>query len=421
MKLKQIRVDGYKNLIDCKLYLGDFNVLVGPNNSGKSNFLEIFQTLFALFWGQRVDVFLRSYPSARWASPFCELDGYMKKGITIAIGFDVDDMDMEGQTWVCEYSVSAARATEPPTEEGRNLIIEKETLEGKPRGRPGPRTVFWKREGTKLTVATRKGSKHHSVAPTISVPEFLRSAYPQVEDLGEHCAHATVEMQVDQPDVLGLSPDELRAKLSSDTELPRFSVRGCFDILLEVDRVYANKGLARLFETNLCDILDLEGVHFTGQDVHAKGNKAAKTEFVKRLRSFAVKKKGGSFSSIENYSDGTLIVVAILAALLSEEPKRALLCIEEPENYLHPRALEKLLRFLQDNAHRWPVLITTHSPYLLNGVNPKDVTVAVVDKTGAAHFEKFQNVRQLTGYLNKSLMSFGDLMPSNFEEVLGRK
>ena len=40
MKLKQIRVDGYKNLINCEVNLGDFNVLVGPNNSGKSQSLR---------------------------------------------------------------------------------------------------------------------------------------------------------------------------------------------------------------------------------------------------------------------------------------------------------------------------------------------------------------------------------------------
>ena len=53
MKIKQIRVDGYKNLIDCKVDLGDFNVLVGPNNSGKSNLLQAIQMLGALWFGDQ--------------------------------------------------------------------------------------------------------------------------------------------------------------------------------------------------------------------------------------------------------------------------------------------------------------------------------------------------------------------------------
>ncbi|HIJ72393.1 MAG TPA: ATP-binding protein, partial [Planctomycetes bacterium] len=82
---------------------------------------------------------------------------------------------------------------------------------------------------------------------------------------------------------------------------------------------------------------------------------------------------------------------------------------------LHPEAVDKLLCFLQDNSDRWPVLITTHSPYLLNGVKPTDVNVAVVDETGATHFEKVKNTRQLREYLSKSLMSFGDLLVNNYE------
>lgn len=51
MKLKQIRVDGYKNLINCVVDLGDFNVLVGANNSGKSNLLEALHVLGLLSFG----------------------------------------------------------------------------------------------------------------------------------------------------------------------------------------------------------------------------------------------------------------------------------------------------------------------------------------------------------------------------------
>ena len=60
-------------------------------------------------------------------------------------------------------------------------------------------------------------------------------------------------------------------------------------------------------------------------------------------------------------------------------------------------------------------MITTHSPYLLNGVNPEDVNVAVVDNTGAAHFEKVKNSKQLRDYLNKGLMSFGELLVRDYE------
>ncbi|MCX5683594.1 MAG: AAA family ATPase, partial [Planctomycetota bacterium] len=101
-----------------------------------------------------------------------------------------------------------------------------------------------------------------------------------------------------------------------------------------------------------------------------------------------------------------------------EVPKPPIICIEEPENFLHPAALEKLLAFLQDVAHKWPILLTTHSPYLVNGVRPQDIIVAVVDDTGSTHFEKPRNRKAITERLNRGYMNFGDLLVTNFRDML---
>jgi predicted ATPase len=160
--------------------------------------------------------------------------------------------------------------------------------------------------------------------------------------------------------------------------------------------------------------LDLEDIQFRCEDLSAIKEATDSKGKVKRTRILALKRAGGEYSFVDEYSDGTLIVIAMLTSLLSERG-RPLFCLEELENCLHPAAIEKLLRFLQDHADKWPVLITTHSPYLLNGVRPEDVNVAVVDKTGATHFEKVENTKQLRDYLNKGLMNFGDLLVRDFE------
>ena len=45
MKLKSLKVNGYKNLIDCELNFENLSILIGANNSGKSNVLEVFSFL----------------------------------------------------------------------------------------------------------------------------------------------------------------------------------------------------------------------------------------------------------------------------------------------------------------------------------------------------------------------------------------
>ena len=43
--LKRIKIQGYKSLVDLELNLKPLSVLVGPNASGKSNFLDALQLL----------------------------------------------------------------------------------------------------------------------------------------------------------------------------------------------------------------------------------------------------------------------------------------------------------------------------------------------------------------------------------------
>lgn len=43
--IERIHIENYKCLRDVTVELGDFTVLIGPNDSGKSSFLEALQAL----------------------------------------------------------------------------------------------------------------------------------------------------------------------------------------------------------------------------------------------------------------------------------------------------------------------------------------------------------------------------------------
>ena len=77
-----------------------------------------------------------------------------------------------------------------------------------------------------------------------------------------------------------------------------------------------------------------------------------------------------------NMSDGTLRALGILVALFQDDHDRQkrvpLVGIEEPELALHPAAAGVLLDSLRDAAHRTQVIITSHSPDLLDN---KDLDV----------------------------------------------
>lgn len=74
-------------------------------------------------------------------------------------------------------------------------------------------------------------------------------------------------------------------------------------------------------------------------------------------------------------SEGTRRMTAIFA-LLAHRPGPSLLCIEEVENGLDPVSVRKVLSHLKEASTRGvQVILTTHSPWLLDDVDLEDVLV----------------------------------------------
>jgi predicted ATPase len=80
-------------------------------------------------------------------------------------------------------------------------------------------------------------------------------------------------------------------------------------------------------------------------------------------------------------SDGTLKMLAYLLVLLDPHPP-SFIGIEEPENFLHPRLLPELAEECRAATERSQLLVTTHSPFFLNGVHAKEVRALYRDDNG---------------------------------------
>ena len=80
----------------------------------------------------------------------------------------------------------------------------------------------------------------------------------------------------------------------------------------------------------------------------------------------------------QQMSDGTLKVFAYLL-LLADPTPFPFICIEEPENGLYHKLLESLADEFREHADRHrggsQVFITTHQPYFVDSLNPKEVWI----------------------------------------------
>lgn len=80
-------------------------------------------------------------------------------------------------------------------------------------------------------------------------------------------------------------------------------------------------------------------------------------------------------------SDGTLKMLAYLTILYDPEPPQ-LIGIEKPENHLHPRLLPELAEECREASRHTQLMITTHSPFFVDGLRPEELWVLFRDEKG---------------------------------------
>jgi predicted ATPase len=98
-------------------------------------------------------------------------------------------------------------------------------------------------------------------------------------------------------------------------------------------------------------------------------------------------------------SDGTLKMLAYLIVLYDPEPPR-FIGIEEPENFLHPRLLPELAEECRAATKRTQLLVTTHSPFFLNGTRAEEVRVLYRDDRGHAHAVRASDIQGVNEFID---------------------
>ena len=110
-------------------------------------------------------------------------------------------------------------------------------------------------------------------------------------------------------------------------------------------------------------------------------------------------------------SAGTLYALGLVVAAL-QEPVPTLIAIEEPELNIHPGALEAIGDILNIAAQRTQVVITTHSPDLLDAkwIQPENLRVVEWEQ-GATHISGLGEAPIKA--LQRHLMGAGELLRAN--------
>ncbi len=93
--------------------------------------------------------------------------------------------------------------------------------------------------------------------------------------------------------------------------------------------------------------------------------------------------------SFERLSDGTKRVFLMLTfAVIADIKNLAMIAIEEPENSIHPSLFQGYLDVLSQLVQDCKIIITSHSPYVIQYLEPHNIYIGMSSKTGEVDFKR---------------------------------
>lgn len=114
-------------------------------------------------------------------------------------------------------------------------------------------------------------------------------------------------------------------------------------------------------------------------------------------------------------SDGTLKMLSYLTVLY-DPISPPLIGIEEPENHLHPRLLPELAEECRNASARSQLMVTTHSPFFVNGLKPEEVWVLFRDEQGYTQARRAADMKGINEFMSQGA-KLGQLWMEGYFDV----
>ena len=94
----------------------------------------------------------------------------------------------------------------------------------------------------------------------------------------------------------------------------------------------------------------------------------------------------------ESLSDGTKRVFLMLTfAIIADIKGLSMIAVEEPENSIHPGLLQNYIDVLSQLINDCKIIITSHSPYIIQYLNPHSIYIGMANDTGESDFRRIAN------------------------------
>ena len=414
--LTRLEVNGFKNLVDFTLDFGPYTCIAGPNGVGKSNIFDAIRFLSLLtectINQAALQIRYAGEDTGDIADLFFSGSGERHERIEFAaemiVGRRVSDdfgRKVEPSSSFLRYEV-AFRYEAPSAATGPlgGLVLEREELGPITTGRAA-RHLRFPHSKAKFRDSVVYNNRH-SRSPYISTYVDQDSEQATIvvhQDGGSHGRGRPAPAEGATRTIIGTentaaTPTILAARREMQSwrimALEPSAMRRP-DRYTQAPGIAANGAHIPATLQNLSNIAPEQGESphtvfqmvsiFLSELVPVKMVSVV-TDDVRQLLSLEVEEQSGLKLRASSISDGTLRFLA-LAALAEVVDENAVICMEEPENGIHPAKLGAMNRLLHDIAvdaeepveYDNPlrqVIVATHSPYFVQLQDKNDLVLA---------------------------------------------
>ena len=339
MFIKRLRPNNVLSFADCSVELRNLNVLIGPNGSGKSNLIHVIDLL-----RQLPGDFISFMVNSRGADLWLRLEKGIESGM-IEVSFLMGDQDWEYSfSFAADGPIGAVRS-EMLQNPRHGIVISrepnsvtKEDLE----------VVPLKRDFlSKSVFGMFRGPEEASIIPKIAAELESIRIYRDF-DVGARSA-----IRVGLPAVRSYG-----RHLAEDGG-------NLAEVLQTLDHSGRMEQLNRWLEMLNADAIDVRQEFHEGRLIVTLKER----DLSRRLTGAVL-------------SEGTLRFLCLAAILMHPDPP-PLVCIEEPEKGLHPDAIRMIGDMLVEASSKTQVIVTTHSPALVDCFSSEPEVVVVCEKNTA--------------------------------------
>ena len=385
--LKRIKIQGYKSLSDLEVHLEHLAVLIGPNASGKSNFLDALHLLSRITTHRTLkDAFEPPYRGRPLESFTFGEEGIESLLAEEAVSFSIE-VDIQLSTRIIEKvnrQIQEMRGTSPDTGESvskRLLPVREENLRYRIVIEMLPKLGILRVADEYLAALNVDGELNRRRKPFLEQIEnrlhlrmegqarpthyerYLDYSILSMAHYPPHYPHlVAIQQELASWFTFYLEPRERMRLPNPVKEVHQIGLMG-EDLAAFLNTL---RGLNRQQFESVEKSLHAMIPSITGIDVSI--NKLGEVELALR--------EGEKRVSARVLSDGTLRILGLLALVAAKEPP-TLIGFEEPENGVHPRRMQRIARFLETRMilEDIQLIVTTHSSLLPDLIPPESLYV----------------------------------------------